>query len=146
MNTLSRAATAHVLSDSSRYDALRQHWSTLVNSERRSELTPAHHLLYLALLGKDWRKAFTPVTNPRKLANGAFWGWSLFRAFMQLHSPLHDEQLLAPFGGLVTAEMLGALRACLPHPKPWDYRPESFAPGSFPFDAYLPVFEGAANA
>ena len=146
MNTLSRAETARFFADPASYDALRQHWSTLVNSNRKHELTASHHVLYLALLGKDWRKAFTPITNPRKLANGAFVGWALFRAFMHLHSEVYEEDLLAPFDGLITREGLRTLRSYLPTPKPWGHQPEAFKPGSFPLGAYICPVESALNA
>jgi hypothetical protein len=146
MNTLSRAITARFFSTPADYHALRQHWSGLVNSARRRELTTAHHVLYLALLGKDWRKAFTPVTNPRKLANGAFVGWPLFSSLRKLHSELCSEYLLAPFDGLLTVEMLNAVRRCLPAPNPYQYRPEAFSQGSFPLDAYLEPVESARHA
>ena len=71
MNTLSRTITASYFSDASAYDALRQHWSALVNSPGKHDLTPAHYLLYLCLLGKDWRVGFTPITNQKHLDNGA---------------------------------------------------------------------------
>ena len=152
MNTLSRAMTAQFYPYLTGNDALRlhyalkKHWSALMNSERKHELTASHHLLYLALLGKDWRKAFTPVTNPKKLANGAFLGWALFRAFMQLHSQFYEEQLISTFQGIVTTEMLRAVRSHLPAPKSWVYKPEDFAPGSFPLDAYISPIESALNA
>jgi hypothetical protein len=146
MNTLSRAETAHFYADTAGYDALRQHWSALVNSERKHELTASHHVLYLALLGKDWRKAFTPITNSRKLANGAFEGWALFRAFMRLHSTLYEEDLLAPFDGLVTAQVLQAVRSYLPTPKPWDHASAAYRLGSFPLDAYVQPVESALHA
>ncbi len=64
MNTLSRAMTARFFPTVNDYDALRRHWSALVNSPRKHELKAEHHLLYLVLCGKDWRAAFTPITNP----------------------------------------------------------------------------------
>ncbi|HET9493684.1 MAG TPA: hypothetical protein VFR15_05595 [Chloroflexia bacterium] len=146
MDTLSRAITARVFPNPADYHALRQHWSSLVISARRHELTAAHHVLYLALLGKDWRKAFTPVTNPRKLANGAFVGWPLFSSLRTLHSELCNEYLLAPFDGLVTVEMLNAVRRYLPAPNPYQYRPEAFSRGSFPLDAYLEPVESPRDA
>ena len=146
MNTLSRAITARFFSNPAEYHALRQHWSALVNSERRHELTASHHLLYLALLGKDWRKAFTPVTNPRKLANGAFSAWALFSSFMKLHSALHNEQLLAPFDGLITVEMLNLVRQYMPAPKPWNYKPQAYILNSFPLEAYVQPVESAYHA
>jgi hypothetical protein len=147
MNTLSRAYTAHFFPESANYLALQQHWSRLVRSDRKHTLTAAHHLVYLVLLGRDWRRAFTPISNPRKLANGGFSGWALFRATGQVHSPSSTADLLAPFDGLVTADMLRALRARLPETWSFAFKPELFAGGAFPFDAYLaPAPEAAPHA
>lgn len=137
MNTLSRAMTAQLYPNSDSYTLLRRQWSALLRSPRRCELTAAHHLLYLALLGKDWRKAFTPISNPRKLANGAFQGWVLFRALLAIQMPSAEAELLAPFEGLVTAEMLAGIRRLLPVKlNPYQLRPVDFGSGSFPFEAY----------
>ncbi len=140
MNTLSRAITARFFPNVESYEALRRQWSAVVQSERserKHELTAAHHLLYLVLRGKDWRKAFTPLTNRRKLDNGAFVAWGLFRALGTLQFGRDVESLLAPFGGLVTPEMLAQVRAVLPQEvNAYHYRPEAFALGAFPFDAY----------
>lgn len=136
MNTLSRAVTARFFPDIESYVALQRRWSALVNSDRRHELTAAHHLLYLALRGKDWRRAFMPITNRRKLENGAFVAWGLFRALGTLHYSRDEDALLAPFGDLVTPEMLRQARALLPQPSPYALKPEAFAGGAFPFEAY----------
>ena len=147
MNTLSRATTAQWFTDTTAYDALRAHWRALLCSDRKHELDGAHHLLYLALLGKDWRKGFTPPSNPRKLANGALAGWALFRALRTLHSEVAEPALLAPFEGLVTPQMLQQLRQLLPLPNPLVSRPEEFAGGRFPFEAYKsPAEEGSSHA
>jgi len=124
MNTLPRAVTAHVLGDTEAYTALRARWSALVQSERRHELTAAHHLLYLALVGKDWRRAFTPPSNRRKLENGAFEGWVLFRALGRIRGLVDQPQLLAPFEGIVTPQALRRLRELLPMPSPYGSDPE----------------------
>jgi len=136
MNTLSRAQTAQIFANSEAYQMLRTHWSHLVNSEQKHELTAEHHFLYLALLGKDWRKAFSPVTNPRKLANGAFYGWKLFHALASLHLPSAQDNLLAPFEGLVTPEMLSQLRHLVPPRTAYMFKPEQFLTNTFPFEAY----------
>ena len=136
MNTLSRAITTQFFNNADAYTALRKHWSALMNSDRKHELAASHHILYLSLMGKDWRKGFTPPTNRRKLENGAFWGWKLFRALGQLHSRASEEWLLAPFDGLVTSQMLQQVRGLLPRLNPYAYRPEQFAGGNLPFDAY----------
>ena len=146
MNTLNRAATAHLSGSTDAYHALRAQWSAVVNSERRHALTAAHHLIYLALLGKDWRKAFTPITNRRKLENGAFYGWSLFKALKSLLTAGNDAHLLAPFGGLATPATLETLRKIIPAPNPYRLTPDQFAAGSFPFEAYdLRDFANAAS-
>jgi hypothetical protein len=136
MNTLPRPLTAKLFANPDSYLALRKHWSALVNSSRKHELSAAHHTLYLALRGKDWRKAFTPITNRRKLENGALYDWGLFRAFGILHSKWHEEKLLAPFDGLVTTEMLQFIRTLLPAPTPAAFSSTVFARQDFPFDAY----------
>ncbi len=136
MNTLPRAMTAQILIDLESYHNLREHWSALMRSPRKHELTAAHHLLYLALLGKDWRKGFTCIANQRKLANGAFYDWALFRALAVLHMPSFEAQLLAPFEGLVTPAMLEQIRRLIPFQNKYNYRPEQFSTASFPFEAY----------
>ena len=136
MNTLSRAITARFFPDSDSYNALRKHWSSLMNSEHKHELTAAHHLLYLALRGKDWRKAFTPLSNRRKIDNGAFWGWKMFLALCMLHSKFNEEEVLAPFDRLITAEILQDLRTFLPLVYSSTFRPDEFKRTSFPFEAY----------
>ena len=140
MNTLSRIHTAHLFADSTEYLALRCHWSTLVNSKRCHDLTATHHLLYLALTGRDWRRAFTLPTNQNQLANGSFVGWGLFRAIRQLHSQVFETQLLRPFEGHVTADLLQQIRSLIPLSLTYDYKLADFAPRQFPFSAYtLPV-------
>jgi hypothetical protein len=136
MNTLSRAITAQIFPHADTYLILRKHWSQLINSEQKHELSAGHHLLYLALLGKDWRKGFTPVTNRRKLENGAFYGWRLFRALRMLHLKFYEEALLAPFEGIVTPEMLAQVRRLISNHNLYSYSMEQFKAGSFPFEAY----------
>jgi hypothetical protein len=137
MNTLPRAITAQFFTDPQSYTALRQQWSRLVNSDRKHELSATHHLIYLASCGKDWRKGFTPITNPRKLANGGYYTWGLFHALAVLHYSRTDVHLLAPFEGTVTPEMLQDIRRLLPTANAYDYKPERFANSKFPFEAYL---------
>ena len=90
-----KAITAKLYASSESYFAIRQQWRALMNSARKHELSPAHHLLYLALLGKDWRLGYTLPTNRKKLANGALTGWILFRVISAIHAGTNDEQLLA---------------------------------------------------
>jgi hypothetical protein len=136
MNTLSRTITARFFPNSDSYNAFRQHWSVLINSERRHELSAVHHLLYLAFSGKDWRKAFTLPTNQRKLENGAFVGWAMFRALQLMHNKFADSELIAPFDGFVTPQMLEELRNIFPLINPYGFKVEQFSTGTFPFEAY----------
>jgi hypothetical protein len=136
MNTLSKSITTKVINNPEVYSALRKRWSEVMNSDRRHELSAAHHLLYLALCGKDWRKAFTPVTNNRKLQNGAYWNWGLFHAMRIFHSKLHEGWLLEPFDGIVTPEILEKIRMIVPNVQPHKYHQDYFRSGTFPFDAY----------
>lgn len=112
MNTLPKAITAKFFPTEEAYLALKAHWSTLVNSDRKKELTPSHHLLYLALMGKDWRKGFTPITNKTKLANGAYEGWGLNAALYRVW--YGDVRLLDVFDGLVSKEALALVKGLVP--------------------------------
>jgi len=136
MNTLPRAVTAQWFKDAEAYLALRRHWRRLIQSDRRRSLNAAHHLLYMALLGKDWRRAFTPPSNPRKLANGAFVSWALFGALARFSFAHHQQELLAPFEGLVSAAMLEQLRPLLPRPGRSEYQAAQYVPRNWPFEAY----------
>jgi hypothetical protein len=138
MNTLPQAITAQLLGNPSHFDTLRRHWSALMRSPRKHDLKAAHHLVYLALIGKDWRRGFAPMTSRRKLDNGAFSGWMLFKALAALHTTAFEDFLLAPFDGLVTAQMLQQLRQLIPFRGPSKYQPDQFTAG-FPFDAYTPL-------
>ena len=135
MNTLPRAITAQVLADPTVYRSLRAHWGALVRSPYRHNLTAVHHLLYLALIGKDWRRSFTPISRETKLKNGNFAGWGLFRALSSLHAS-SEEWLLAPFDGLITPAALQMIRQMILYRQAPQFQPEQFTPGSFPFDAY----------
>ena len=137
MNTLPRAVTAQIFPSPDSYNALRLHWSSLMNSEQKHALSSAHHLLYLALRGKDWRKAYTCPSNARKLANGAFAGWVLFSDLELLHSKTREVELLAPFDGLVTPAMLQTLRRFVPLRNAYILHLDQFANGAFPFEAYV---------
>lgn len=136
MNTLSKTITTQILNNSDIYPTLRAHWCNLLKSSRRNELSSSHHILYLALLGKDWRKGFATITNPRKLANGGYYGWKLFQALARFHSVLHQAWLLEPFDGIVTPEILKVIREIVPKVSAYDYNTEEFANGCFPFEAY----------
>jgi hypothetical protein len=141
MNTLSRAITARIFADPAQYNRLRQHWSSLIRSPRKRSLTGGHHLLYLALIGKDWRRAFTPMTSRRKLANGNFYGWKFFNAIAMLHVSACKDDLLAPFDGLVTEDMLYKIRQMVIYQNRHFCNAGMFTAGTFPMDAYQPLPE-----
>ena len=145
MNTLSRALTARLFPNTEAYLALRRQWRALLNSDRKHELTATHHLLYLAACGKDWRLAFTLVTNRRKLDNGAYTGWMLWRALEQLHWSRNEIDLLAPFEGTITSEMLQQIKTWLPRPNAYAFRPDQFTNRQYPFDAYTVQIESLAH-
>ncbi|MBI5931318.1 MAG: hypothetical protein HY862_18570 [Chloroflexi bacterium] len=136
MNTLSKATTVQIFPDDFTYHDIRKRWSELMRSAEKHNLWAAHHLLYLALMGKDWRKSFRFFTNQHKLDNGAFHVWGLFRATSALHMASREEELLAPFNGLVTPVMLQQIRQLIPAPNAYKLLPEQFMDGQFPFDAY----------
>jgi hypothetical protein len=89
------------------------------------------------LTGRDWRKGFTPPTNQRKLENGAFEGWIMFRALQAIHLKFKQDELLQPFDGLITPVMLGELRKYLPTANGYSFNSIDFTNAAFPFDAYL---------
>jgi hypothetical protein len=118
-----------------------------MTSPRKHELVAMHHFLYLILSGKDWRKGFTCPTNQRKLDNGIFQGWILFRAIAALHRPSLEAELLAPFDGLVTLQALERIRQLVPIQNVYAYRPDQFVTSDFPFDAYkVPVTSESDHA
>lgn len=128
MNTLSPQYTRKFFSSASDYIVFRQHWSKLINSGRKHELKAVHHLIYLVLCGKDWRKAFTFPTNHNKLNNG--YRPELYHTLFQFHSSYLEEQILSSFDGLVSHEAILEARRLLQVPK--------VAGGNYLTDAYIP--------
>jgi hypothetical protein len=105
MNTLSKEFTLGTFynEEPENYTKLRKQWSKLMNSDAKKTLTMHHHILYLILIGKNWKKAVTLPTNKNKLANNykphikevaETWDYS-FR----------KEYILKAFEGTVTPEM-----------------------------------------
>ncbi len=113
MNTLSRQLTASFFPSTSDFYIFRKHWSNLVNSDRKYELKAVHHLAYLVLCGKDWRKAFTFPTNSNKLNNG--YTPELYRALQQIGSIYQEPYVLTPFDGFVSKEAIVGARNYLSH-------------------------------
>jgi len=135
MNTLARTITANFFDKPDGYPDLCKRWSDLVNSESKHQLRAAHHLLYLCLRGKDWRRGFAPVTNPRKLSNGGYYAWGLFRALRELHYG-DVVSLVAPFQGLVTPAAMELVRGLLGEPTLHRHKSVDFSSRTYPFDAY----------
>jgi len=125
MNTLNKERTRPILGAEEIFAALERQWKIVVNGPQKHALGPEHHLLYAALRGKDWRRGFAPITNRRKLDNGAFHGWGALVALRRIH--FGDEaELLAPLDGVIDGATLQRLRAVLPK---WS--------NSFAIEAYL---------
>lgn len=66
-----------------------------------------HFLLYAILRNKDWNKGWTYPLNPGKQTEQH---WKKMYAFQKITSPYNEKELLAPFDGTVTTEMLKTLR------------------------------------
>lgn len=66
MNTLGKSITAKFFNTAEDYEALRQDWAKRM--EAREEIPAQYHLLYKALIGKDWRTGFIAGSNGRRLA------------------------------------------------------------------------------
>lgn len=115
MNTLSKEVTATFFKTADQYQRLRARWSELMNdSETCKTLRAEHHLLYLALLGKDWRRGFCYTRNPRKLENGYLPTFGAMIALSNVKSLYNSPRLLAPFAGVIDEDILKSVRARLP--------------------------------
>ena len=123
MKTLNKTMTARFFRNSEDYECLITLWSGWMrDSEMRRQLTAAHHLLYLILRGRDWHKAFTPITNARKLENGGFFQWQARQAVLTLHRTASEPQLLAPFRDVLAPDTLALVRELVPDLR-WDENP-----------------------
>lgn len=111
MNKLSKSITCKFFSDSASYEALCNRWAEVFNSDEKHQLRASHFLLYAVLRGKDWRKAFSTPSNPNKLNN--LNDFALGQALYEVSSTYYEPSLLAPFGGLVTKEMMAEVRKLL---------------------------------
>lgn len=72
MNTLGKAITRQFFHNEAGFDLLQNDWRNnwRQGKEGLDKLQPVHFFLYQALRGKDWKKAFTPITNTNKIENG----------------------------------------------------------------------------
>lgn len=103
MDTLPKAVKFSFYETKTQYLEMKKEWA----KEEKHDVNA--HLLYAILRGQDWRKAFTAITRPSKIANGAQpsnEGWfkaqnhinrTLKLSFMAKHIP----DLLKPFGDTI---------------------------------------------
>ena len=121
MNTLSKKLTARFFLNSEGYQMLRDRWSKLMNSPEKVNLAPEHHLLYHVLIGKDWRKAFTMMTNINKCACQGTNNSGRAKALNVLYSktPATVSYLLQHSGDLLVPNVLELVRDVLPYYSNW---------------------------
>jgi len=103
MNTLSKEITLgrFFQEDPENYTKLREQWRKMVKGG--VELTLAHHILYLILIGKNWQKAVTLPTNKNKLEN--HYKPKIEDVRERWGSTFRKQNVLESFGGTVTEEM-----------------------------------------
>lgn len=122
MNTLNKTMAARFFRSPEDYDRLLTLWKQgMQDAEMRSRLTAAHHLLYLILRGRNWHKAFAPITNTRKLENGGIYNWGARKAVQALHYG-DPELLLTPFRGVLHPDALVMARELVPEDH-WNHSP-----------------------
>jgi len=108
MNTLSKTTTPLFYREeyrSSAFEAIQSHWKSLQDNPEVS-LTLEHHILYAILRGKDWRKCFTPITNPVKLANGMTANQAMTHALWRLNNRADAYTLFEPIIDSEKAQLL----------------------------------------
>ena len=105
MNTLSKEFTlgAFFGEDPENYKKLRAQWSKMVNSDYDVTLTMAHHILYLILRGKNWKKAVTLPTNKNKVAN--HYRPHIVDVKDRWNGTFTKKNILSAFEGVVTEDM-----------------------------------------
>lgn len=82
------------------YLQFRSNFKTWINQEEHEHFGAADFALYAALRGKDWRKCFTPNTDPKKIES--IWRYLTKTKFQYL--------FLKPYGETITEEMIEKLR------------------------------------
>ena len=106
MNTLSKTTTLGMFfnEDPENYVKLRKQWSKMVNEG--AELTMAHHILYLVLIGKNWKKAVTLPTNKNKIEN--HYKPHIDTVRESWYGFFTKNGIIADFDGVVTEKMYDA--------------------------------------
>ena len=105
MNTLSKQFTLGTFynEDPEVYTKLRKQWSKMVNSDYNVTLTMAHHMLYLILIGKNWKKGVTLPTNKNKVAN--HYKPHIDEVKERWNGTFIKQNIISAFDGIVTSEM-----------------------------------------
>jgi hypothetical protein len=108
MNTLSKEFTLGMFfeEDPEGYAKLRKQWSKMVNSDYNVTLTMAHHILYLILIGKNWKKAVTLPTNKNKVAN--HYKPHIVEVKERWNGTFTKQRIISSFEGVVTEKMYDA--------------------------------------
>ena len=106
MNTLSKEFTLGKFygEDPENYKKLRAQWSKMVNDKTtKHQLTMAHHILYLILIGKNWKKAVTFPTNKNKVEN--HYKPHIYDVIERWNGTFTKQGIIFSFEGTVTSEM-----------------------------------------
>lgn len=132
MKTLGKSITRHFfVNPETGWDDLKARWKEMqtffadpmVEANASEEAPPnraALNLIYMAVRGRDYRKAFTPITNEKKLANGAAADWGYRKAYACMCNP----NLWKFFDGILTDTAMDAIRGVIPKPAaPWSPNP-----------------------
>jgi hypothetical protein len=122
MNTLPKAVTTLFFNTSEDYQNVRAAYRAHT-AKRRAQKTLDRHeeyyndfndkvaagqnLLYLILMGKDWRKAYTAPTNANKVANHAKSNWGFHQAYRALTNSHYQAAILEPFKDFVKPGTIG---------------------------------------
>jgi hypothetical protein len=108
MNTLSKTFTLGTFfnEDPENYVKLRKQWSKMVNSNTKDQLTMAHHIIYLILIGKNWKKAVTLPTNKNKVEN--HYKPHIDDVRERWNGTFTKQRIISAFEGTVTSEMYDA--------------------------------------
>lgn len=105
MKTLGKKITQRFFLVEDGFSLMRKRWSELVNTGHKPSSTEL--LLYMILRGRDYRKAFSPVTNETKLFNGQNPNQGLNSAMGRLrHKKTLEEMVKTLFDGIVSPEVV----------------------------------------
>ena len=80
-------------------------WKNWAN--RGGHLNSTHFILYALLRNRQWTDGWTTPTKPGKIDQQH---WKVIYAFQGIKSTHNERELLAPFDGTITTEMLMAIR------------------------------------